>query len=440
MHAMIPKQCTVLIIGGGPAGSSAATHLVKNGVDVVLLEKEVFPRNQVGESLIPHIWKYTDQLGVSEKIEQQNFIKKSGGITVWNNKIHQILFAKYGYTRPGLHVERDVFDQVLLTHAQEQNALVFHKVVVKKVDFSKDNPVITYIDKRDTINYEGKINCRYVIDASGHSSLLAHQFDVRETVVSELKFLSLWGYFNNSRYVGVDRQSHAISELSNVPSVTFVMSYEDGWLWHIVLREKTSVGLVIHTDKLKGLDKVQREAFFKQSCLKLPYLNELLRDAQFIENSLQFRPDYSYYSRKTCDKKYYCIGDAAGFVDPIFSHGVQNAFYNAAIASLAVMQALKTPEKSARIASLCENRMQQFYSFSRSLSLGDYGINGVSPELVKSLIKSMPLLELELILVASEMTNRSENFKKIAHQAGVWECLSEQHYDNNSSCISDLHL
>ena len=146
---MLPKQCTVLIIGGGPAGSSAATHLVKNGVDVVLLEKEVFPRNQVGESLIPHIWKYTDQLGVSEKIEQQNFIKKSGGITVWNNKIHQILFAKYGYTRPGLHVERDVFDQILLTHAQEQNALVFHKVVVKKVDFFKDNPVITYIDKRD---------------------------------------------------------------------------------------------------------------------------------------------------------------------------------------------------------------------------------------------------------------------------------------------------
>jgi flavin-dependent dehydrogenase len=94
MDTEIPKQCTVLIIGGGPAGSSAATHLVKHGVEVVLFEKEVFPRNQVGESLIPHIWKYTDQLGVSEKIEQQNFIKKSGGITVWNNKIHQILFAK----------------------------------------------------------------------------------------------------------------------------------------------------------------------------------------------------------------------------------------------------------------------------------------------------------------------------------------------------------
>ena len=411
MNTEIPKQCTVLIVGGGPAGSSAATHLVKNGVDVVLLEKEVFPRNQVGESLIPHIWKYTDQLGVSEKIEQQNFIKKSGGITVWNDQIHQILFAKYGYIRPGLHVERDVFDQVLLNHAQEQNASVFNKVAVKKVDFSNDNPVVTYIDKRDNVNFEGKIKCRIVIDASGHSSLLSHQFDVREAVVSELKFLSLWGYFKNSRYVGVDRQSHFMEELPSVPPVTFVMSYEDGWLWHIVLREKTSVGLVIHTDKLKGLDKAQREVFFRQRCLTLPYLRDLLRDAQFIENSLQFRPDYSYYSRKTCNKNYYCIGDAAGFVDPIFSHGIQNAFYNAAIATLAIMATLKTPEKSSRIASLCENRMQQFYSFSRSLSLGDYGRNGVSPDLVKSLIKSMPMLELELILVASEMTNRSENFK-----------------------------
>ena len=84
--------------------------------------------------------------------------------------------------------------------------------------------------------------------------------------------------------------------------------------------------------------------------------------------------------------------------------------------------------------------MQQFYSFSRSLSLGDYGSNGVNPELVKSLIKSMPILELELILVASEMTNRSENFKKIAHQAGVWERLSEQYYNNKNGCISDLNL
>jgi 2-polyprenyl-6-methoxyphenol hydroxylase-like FAD-dependent oxidoreductase len=101
MQTTIPPKCTVLVIGGGPAGSSAATDLAKQGIDVVLLERAQFPRNQVGESLIPHFWKFTDQLGVTDKIQQQGFLSKDGGITVWNNKIHQILFSDYGYTRPG---------------------------------------------------------------------------------------------------------------------------------------------------------------------------------------------------------------------------------------------------------------------------------------------------------------------------------------------------
>lgn len=440
MEQLVPKKCTVLVIGGGPAGSSAATHLAKKGIDVVLFERTQFPRNQVGESLIPHFWKFTDQLGVSEKIQQQGFISKAGGITVWNEKIHQILFSDYGYTRPGLHIERDIFDHLLLDFSEEQGAEVFNQVVVKKVDFSHVKPSVYFTDTRRTPNEDGEIQCEYVIDASGHSSLLAHQLGTRQTISSEINFLSLWGYFKNSRYVGVDRQSHTKSELKTMAPVTFVMSHDDGWLWHIILREKTSVGLIVHTDKLTGMNKAQREAYFKQTCANIPYLSDLLRSAQFIENSLQYRPDYSYETTQACYERYYCIGDAAGFVDPIFSHGVQNAFYNAAIATLAIVESLKTPSKNKRYAALCENRMQQFYSFSRALSLGDFGCNGEHRELVKSLMKSLPPLELELMLVASEMTNRSENFKQLAREAGVWDAFSEQFAQQKCGIVDELNF
>ncbi len=207
--------------------------------------------------------------------------------------------------------------------------------------------------------------------------------------------------------------------LASVKPVTFVMSFEDGWVWHIVLREKTSVGLIVPTGRTRGMDRQQREVFFKQTCASLPHLCKLLEPACFIEGSLQFRPDYSYYSNNICGENYYCIGDAATFVDPIFSHGVQNALYNAAAATLAIKESLKNKKQRLRYSQLCESRMQQFYGFSRALSLGDFGCNGVNPGLVKNLMKSLPPLELELILVASEMTNRSKNFRKLAKEAGV---------------------
>lgn len=438
---VIPKQCDVLVIGGGPAGSSVATHLARDGIDVVVLERALFPRNQVGESLIPHIWKYTDMTGVTDKIKQEGFLAKAGGITVWNGSIHQILFSDFGYSRPGLHVERDVFDALLLNHAQSCDANIFNEVTVKKADFSNAQwPSFNYIDKRGQSKDEGEIRCRYVVDASGHSSFLANQFRTRQTVNSKLNFLSLWGYFRDSRFVGVDRQSHSMDELSRIKPVTFVMSFEEGWVWHIVLRHKTSVGLVVHTDRLKGINKQRKEAFFVETCQQMPNLRQLLEPATLIENSVQFRPDYSYFSTQICGENYYSIGDAAAFVDPIFSHGVQNAFYNAAVTALTIKESLKTPEKRLRLSRLCENRMQQFYGFSRALSLGDFGSNGVDRRLVKVLMQSLPPLELELIMVASEMTNRSDNFRQMAKEAGVWDTFGEAYRNKQSNKIDSLNL
>ncbi|MCK5872704.1 MAG: tryptophan 7-halogenase, partial [Methylococcales bacterium] len=195
----------------------------------------------------------------------------------------------------------------------------------------------------------------------------------------------------------------------------------EGWLWHIILRNKASVGLIIHPRHVKNLNKHQREAFFKQRCQHLPYLKDLLLNAVFIENSITHRPDYSYYSTQTCGENYYCIGDAAAFIDPIFSHGIQNAFYNAALVSLAIKESFKNPSKRQRYRQLCTSRMQQYYNFSKALSIGDLSGNSLHQGLVRSLMKTMPPLELALMLAAAQTTNRSENFKKLAQEAGVWK-------------------
>ncbi|MGR8935254.1 MAG: NAD(P)/FAD-dependent oxidoreductase [Gammaproteobacteria bacterium] len=440
-HQPIPAYCDVLVVGGGPAGSSAATHLARAGIEVVLLEREAFPRNQVGESLIPHFWKFADLSGVSEKIAAAGFLEKAGGITIWNNQIRQILFSEFGYTRPGMHVERDAFDNLLLQHAQSCGAASFTGVSVQHADVSEPQRVtVAYSDKRSDHPQAGTIRCRYIVDASGCQALLARQFESRQNIRSELKFLSLWGYFENARYVGVDRQSHAPEEVRSVKPVTFVLSHQDGWLWHIVLREKTSVGLVIHTDRTKGMKRKQREAYFLQTCRTLPYLKQLLAPARFIEGSLQFRPDYSYYSSQICGANYYCIGDAAGFVDPIYSHGVQNALYNAAVAAAAIREALKNRHYSERCSQLCASRIRQFYSFSRALALGDFGGDGVDSALVKTLIKSIAPLELELMLAAAEITNRSGNFKRLVEEAGLLEAFEARHNGSKTHALEELRL
>lgn len=417
--AAISRRCDVLVVGGGPAGSSAAALLTKQGFDVVLLEKALYPRPQVGESLIPHVWKYAELTGAAPLMEQEGFVAKAGGITVWNGKISRIAFSEFGFTRPAMHVERDIFDDLLLKHAESLGAKVFQQVTVREADLSRDEPEVKYLDRRGGDAVEGAIRCRYLIDASGSAGLLAGQFKSKRLVDSRMRFLSLWGFFKNSRYVGADGRSYAAEEVGKIKPVTFVTSFEDGWIWHIAMRRYTSVGLVINTERARTMDKSERERYFLDTLKAAPYLDRLLEKAEYLPDSFSQRPDYSYYSTKLCGENFYCIGDAASFVDPIYSHGVLNAFYNASITALAIAESLKAPSYRARHAQLCENRIRQFYGFSRSLALGEFGSDGVDAELVRRFMRQVPHVELELMLAASFMSERSQNFHKLVHDADL---------------------
>lgn len=434
--AAIPSSCDLVVIGGGPAGASVATLLAKQGFDVVLLEKAQHPRPQVGESLIPHFWKYADVTGVSALLEQEGFVAKAGGITVWNGKISRIAFSDFGFHKPALHVERDVFDHLLLKHAAEQGVQVFQQAGVREADLNTDEPVVHYLDRRGNDVFAGSIRCKYVIDASGASAVLAAQFKSKKLIDSSMRFLSLWGHFKNSRYVAADGHSHPADQVQHVKPITFVTSFEEGWIWHIAMRKVASVGLVINTDKARAMDKPERERYYLQTLQQAPYIHKLLADAEFVSDSFSQRPDYSYYSTRLCGDNFYCIGDAASFVDPIYSHGILNAFYNACITGLAVTESLKAPAFRSRHAQLCENRMRQFYGFSRSLALGELGGDGVDAELVRRFMRQVPSVELELMLAASFMSERSENFQRLVADAG----LSQHPERAKAHVMSELNI
>ncbi len=415
----IPRQCDVAVIGGGPAGSSAAALLAREGFEVVLLERTRHPRPMVGESLIPHFWKYTDLTGATGLIEEEGFIAKAGGITVWENEIHRISFADFGFERPALHVERDRFDHLLLRHAESCGAQVFEQAMVSGIEPDTERPRVYYQHRRQGGNRRGELRCRYLIDASGAATLLARQFGIRRLAASCHQFLSFWGYFEDSRFLGGDGHSYPFERIEAVRPVTFVLSYPDGWIWHIPLRRVTSVGLVVYRQRVNSMNADERRRYFLDTCSGVPYLRELLAPARFIEGSLCGRPDFSYFVETVARGNFYLIGDACGFVDPIFSHGVLNAFYSASLAALAVAESLRDPSRRDRHAGLCAHRIHQFYSFSRALALGDVGVNGVDFALVKRFMRSVPPGELELMLAASHLTHRARNFRALLQASGM---------------------
>ena len=115
----LPAKADVLVIGGGPGGSVVSTQLARRGYDVVLVDKVHHPRETVGESILPPAWAYFDQLGVTEEVERQGFVKKAGGIVDWDGSLTEIRFRDFAYKKPGLHVERAPLDHLLLENSKK---------------------------------------------------------------------------------------------------------------------------------------------------------------------------------------------------------------------------------------------------------------------------------------------------------------------------------
>ena len=415
----IPTKADVVVIGGGPAGSTAANLLAQKGYDVVLLEKTTHPRVTVGESLIPHFWKYLDALGASDDIQNAAFIKKSGGTAVWRGHVRQMRLMDFGYTRPPLHVERDEFDHILLKVAERNGVRVFERVVARKLGSAGSERSVSYGNLET--GEEGEISCRFVVDGSGQTGVIANQLGFRE-FDRDLRFMSVWGYFENGDYAAHGGLICPMEKRREIPPTTVQAGIGDwGWCWHIPQKEFTSVGLVLPLSqqaefKATGANLEER---FLEGCRRAPVVGELLRDATLMPDSLYGIRDFAYHPTQLAGEGWYLVGDAAAFVDPINSAGVLTAFYTGSAAAQCVDGSLKNAARSDYYTKVYSRLVRPRLTLFRLSALpegqntyqGDYPIALEAARLDSA-------IEQELLMVQTRLTDRSLNLAPLVAMDG----------------------
>jgi flavin-dependent dehydrogenase len=302
------SEYDVAIIGGGPAGSTAACVLAQHGRKVVVLEREKFPRFHIGESLLPYSMNAFERLGVQEKLKAIS-MEKIGGEVASSCGARKVRF----YFRSGFkltqtksyQVKRADFDKLLLDHAAEAGARVHEEAPVEKVDFAPD-----FVTLSVKIDGEPRmVKARYLIDCSGRNSVVGQHFKLRQSYESLQKF-SVFAHFEDVPLR--DRE-----ELN----LTRLIRGRDFWFWMIAISEtRVSVGVVTDTSQFRALKKSPEEAldhFIAQS----PEMRERMLGARRVSQVYSIS-DYSYRNRRFTGDRWMLAGDAAGFIDPIFSTGV----------------------------------------------------------------------------------------------------------------------
>lgn len=312
----------VIVIGGGPAGTTAATLLARQGHSVMLLERERFPRFQIGESLLPYSNDLFVRLGVEEQLLAGDYFPKFGAHFVTGDggigyrfRFDQRLRDPY---RRSFQVRRAEFDELLLRNAEKQGVDVREQTAVTSIDLS--DPA------RAVVN--GELEARFIVDASGHASVVGMRAGGRTDVPSLKKIAFFAHYRNVPRDEGRDAGN------------TVIVVLRDAWFWLIpVNAEVMSVGLVVDREHYARCG-LEPQALLERTIAASPWVAERMKSAERT-TQIYARKDFSFRMRSLTGPNYALVGDAAGFLDPIFSTGVFMAMKSADLASQAIVQRLR---------------------------------------------------------------------------------------------------
>ncbi len=343
-QSAIPADCDVFVIGGGPAGATTATLLAQAGLRVVLADKDKHPRFHIGESLLPHNLPLLDRLGVRDKVEASamrkhgiEFVSPYHGKSVRYDFAHA-LDKRFPYS---FQVRRSSFDEVLLRNAAAKGAQVLEECRVSDVAFAEGgDPVIS---ARLADGALRQWRARFVVDASGRETLLAAQLGVKARNPRN-NSAAIFGHFTNARRLEGRDEGH----------ITIVW-FDQGWFWFIPLSDgTTSVGAVCPAEvfKSRGADM---ESFFRTLIASSPEIADRLKDAT-LQGGVTATGNYSYFATRCSGARFLLAGDAAAFIDPVFSTGVYLAMVSGFWAAEAVQGCLAAPAKSAKLLRRYEAR------------------------------------------------------------------------------------
>ena len=351
-----------MVIGGGPGGSTAATMMARQGLSVILLERETFPRDHVGESLLPASIPVLEELGVLPAVQQAGFLPKYGATMVWGrqNEPWSWYFRETNRRYPhSYQVWRPQFDQLLLDNARVNGVDVREGHQVRAVDFcsGESSGESSQVHYRAGDGREGVVHARFVVDASGSGALLGRQLGLRSWDPF-FQNLAVYGYFTGGKALPAPDQTNI-----------FIESYPQGWLWSIPLHTgQTGVGVVVDSQAgQKGISGQGVGRFFSEQIAQAPHTSKLLRDAQLVSGPLVVK-DWSYNSQPVVGDNYILVGDAACFVDPLFSSGVHLALMSGVLAAAYVTSALKDVPLGQAAKTVYQELYFREYSHFRKLA------------------------------------------------------------------------
>ncbi|MFF4134472.1 tryptophan 7-halogenase [Streptomyces mirabilis] len=328
------EEFDVVVVGGGPSGSTVASFVAMQGHRVLLLEKESFPRYQIGESLLPAtVHGICGLLGVSEEIERAGFMRKHGGTFRWGSSPEPWSFAfaisprMAGPTSHAYQVERMKFDDILLKHSRKLGVEVREECSV--VEVTEDEERVRGLVYTDSTGARHTVGARFVVDASGNKSRIHREAGGDRIYSDFFRNIAVFGYFEGGKRLPAPRDGNI-----------FCAAFDEGWFWYIPLSDRiTSVGAVVSR---AFADSVQGDPADALSRLiaKCPRIDDMLADAERITEGVygqvRVRKDYSYSNSRYWRPGMVLVGDAACFVDPVFSSGVHLATYSALLAARSI--------------------------------------------------------------------------------------------------------